>query len=154
MSKPVITEKVVPADIALLLKQKGFDWKIARFYTYTPKSSVIPNSPSGAYRDCYRSGIAYTNSEWAEQDTNFKRCLCGSLGTKHPPISAPTYDMTIDWLLERGFYVYALIDMLPNFYCVYNNYNAMQQDRSNQNLIFNSRYEALDWGIRKALKSM
>ena len=155
MNKPTVTEKVVPPGIALMLKQKGFDWKIATFYEYTPKTQVIPNGVWGGYCNHYRSHVAYSNSEWAKNAKEFKQALCKHIDAAHPPISAPTYDMVVDWLLDRGFYIHALIDGKYRQYLgVCDDIFAESVTTETSLNHYFSRYEALNWAILHVLNKL
>ena len=150
-NKPTIFPKVVPIEIAALMKAKGFDWKIKEFYMYTPKATCI--NSSGGYKDHYSSHIAYSNSEWAAMDKDAKKVFWKGIDDKHSNISAPTYDMTIDWLLEKGYYlnvvligdkfVFKIIDIL-------NQATFIGTPSSN----IHDRYAALNKGILEILKKL
>lgn len=155
MNKPTIAEKVVPPNIALLLKKKGFDWKIASFYMYTPKSEVS----KGGYINHYRSYVAYSNTEWAESERAAKIANWKGVDEKHPNISAPTYDMVVDWLYEKGYYLYVTpyreMDN-PEIYKwmnIYINFNSPINRSSGFPKYAKTRYEALDYGILEILKN-
>ena len=85
-NKPTIFTKVVPIEIAALMKAKGFDWKIKEFYMYTPKAACI--NSSGGYKDHYSSYIAYSNSEWSAMDKDAKKAFWKGIDDKHSNISA------------------------------------------------------------------
>lgn len=153
MNKPTISETVVPSDTALRLKQKGFDWKIASFYEYTHATPAIPNGLLSGYYFHHRSYVAYSNSEWAKNAAEFKVALCKHIDASHPPISAPTYDMVIDWLLEKGFYVHAERGKRNQFYGVCEDIQAGAV-AIHQGYTSYSRYTALNWGILYALGKM
>lgn len=150
-NKPTIFPKVVPIEIAALMKSKGFDWKIKEFYMYTSKATCI--NSSGGYKDHYSSYIAYSNSEWAAMDKDAKKAFWKVIDDKHSNISAPTYDMTIDWLLEKGYYlnvvligdkfVFKIIDIL-------NQATFIGKPSSN----IHDRYDALNKGILAILKKL
>ena len=157
MNKPTVSEKVVPPKIALLLKKKGFDWKIANFYMYTPSASCI-NSPGG-YKNHYRSYIAYSNSEWAAMDKDAKICGWKGIDERHPNISAPTYDMVVDWLCEKGVYLYVTPCIDKNVHekrrwlNIYINFNTSPCLSSGCPKYAKTRYEALNYGILQILKN-
>lgn len=144
---------VVPSGTALKLKQKGFDWKIASFYEYTHATPATPNGLLSGYYFHYRSYVAYSNSEWAKNTTEFKQALCKHIDASHPHISAPTFDMVIDWLLEKGFYVYAVKDKRHHFYGVCEDIQAGTV-ATQQGCASFSRYTVLNWGILYALDKM
>lgn len=156
MNKPTILEKVVPPNIALLLKKKGFDWKIANFYEYTPKSECI----KGGYINHYRSYVAYSNSEWAKSDKAFRDHVWKHYDINHPNISAPTYDMVIDWLYEKGYYLYVVpcrevnIHGAHRWLNIYINCNTSMFLSSGCPKYATTRYEALDYGIQEILKNL
>ncbi len=152
MNKPTVTEKVVPPNIALMLKRKGFDWKIASFYKYTPTTNVIPNGVWGGYYNHYRSYVACSNSEWAKNAKEFKQILCKHVDAAHPPISAPTYDMVVDWLLKGGFYVHAVMSGYHQFYGICEDIVGNAQIQIPHS--FSNRYEALNWSICAALSKL
>lgn len=58
-NKPTIFPKVVPIEIAALMKAKGFDWKIKEFYMYTPKATFIGTPSSNIHEryDALNKGI-------------------------------------------------------------------------------------------------
>lgn len=158
MNKPTISEKVVPPEVALLLKKKGFDWKIASFYMYTPAISCI--NSHGGYKDHYRSYIAYSNSEWATMDKDAKKCGWKGIDEQHPNISAPTYDMVIDWLYEKGYYLYATPSIEKNMYgahrwlAIYMDVNTPMNQSGVCSQYATTRYDALNYGILKILNKL
>lgn len=108
--KETIIEKVVPFEIAKQLKILGYDEKINENYTYThPWVAKGGIKVGGKYKDHYRSHVAYSNSEWETNMSEFAKVL--RFDGKHPPIAAPSYNMVIDWLLEHHGY-YVKIDMV------------------------------------------
>lgn len=133
------------------MKAKGFDWKIKEFYMYTPKATCI--NSSGGYKDHYSSHIAYSNSEWAAMDKDAKKAFWKGIDDKHSNISAPTYDMTIDWLLEKGYYlnvvligdkfVFKIIDILKQATFI----GTPSSD-------IRDRYDAFNKGILAILKKL
>lgn len=152
--KPTIFPKVVPVEIAALMKAKGFDWKIKEFYMYTPKATCI--NSSGGYKDHYSSYIAYSNSEWAAMYKDVK-CFWKGIDDKHPNISAPTYDMTIDWLLEKGYYVMAVLvrdNGKDSWTYSYNDFNVGEEFLGKKSDKMIDRYTALNKGIMEVLKKL
>lgn len=149
MNKPTISEKVVPPKIALLLKKKGFDWKISSFYEYTPKSEVS----KGGYINHYRSYVAYSNTEWAESNKAYRDHVWKHYDIKHPNISAPTYDMVIDWLLEKGYYLYTVFSSQSQGWM--NIYTELAAPFNNCGFpkYAKDRYKALDYGILDILSN-
>lgn len=104
-NKQTIKPKVVPFEIAKLLKEVGYDEKIAEFWAYaSPWTAKGGIRKGGKYNEHYGSYIAYSNSEWEKSNIEFSAAL--KLNSKHPAISAPSYDMVLDWLLEHfGYYI-------------------------------------------------
>lgn len=154
-SKPTIFTKVVPIEIAALMKAKGFDWKIKEFYMYTPKAACI--NSSGGYKDHYSSYIAYSNSEWSAMDKDAKKAFWKGIDDKHSNISAPTYDMTIDWLLEKGFYINAIIIYIEGkryWAYAYQNINTGENMLGKIKKRIVDRYTALNEGILEVLKKL
>ena len=155
MANNTILTKVVPIEIAALMKAKGFDWKIKEFYMYTPKATCI--NSSGGYKDHYNSHIAYSNSEWAAMDKDAKKAFWKGIDDKHSNISAPTYDMTVDWLFEKGFYVNAIIIYLEgkrHWAYAYQNINTGENMLGKISKKVVDRYTALNKGILEVLKKL
>lgn len=155
--KHTIQPKVVPIEIAALMKAKGFDWKINEFYMYTPKAKSIKSS--GGYKNHYNSSISYSNSDWAKICKDVKESFWKGIDEKHPNISAPTYDMAIDWLLEeKGFFVNAIIIYYPegkrNWGYSYQNMNTdeVMVGRISEKVV--DRYTALNECILEVLKKL
>ena len=91
-NKQTIKPKVVPFEIAKLLKEVGYDEKIAEFWAYaSPWTAKGGIRKGGKYNEHYGSYIAYSNSEWEKSNIEFSAAL--KLNSKHPAISAPSYDM-------------------------------------------------------------
>ena len=154
-NKPTIFPKVVPIEIAALMKAKGFDWKIKEFYMYTPRATCI--NSSGGYKDHYSSHIAYSNSEWAAMDKDAKKAFWKGIDDKHSNISAPTYDMAIDWLLEKGYYVMAVLirdNEKDNWTYSYNNLSIGEEFIGKKSNKMTDRYAALNKGILTILKKI
>lgn len=150
-NKQTITERVVPFKIAALLKAKGFDWKINNFYHY-----ATPNerNTTGGYLNKYRSNVAYTNTEWANTVKEFKGAIWKGLDAKHPNISAPTYDMVVDWLLEKGYYLNVIIVGADKFvFKIIDISNKATFIGTPSNEI-HDRYDAFDKGILAILKKL
>ena len=155
VNKPTIFPKIVPIEIAALMKAKGFDWKIKEFYMYTPKATCI--NYSGGYKDHYSSYIAYSNSEWAAMDKDAKKSFWKGIDDKHSNISAPTYDMTIDWLLDKGYYVTAVLirdNKKDGWTYSYNNLNIGEEFIGKKSDKITDRYDALNKGILSILKKL
>ena len=104
-NRQTVKPKVVPFEIAKLLKEVGYDEKIAEFWAYaSPWTAKGGIRKGGKYSEHYGSYIAYSNSEWEKSNIEFSAAL--KLSSKHPAISAPSYDMVLDWLLEHfGYYI-------------------------------------------------
>lgn len=154
-NKPTIFTKVVPIEIAALMKAKGFDWKIKEFYMYTPKATCI--NSSGGYKDHYSSHIAYSNTEWAAMDKDAKKCFWKGIDDKHSNISAPTYDMAIDWLLEKGYYVMAVLvrdNEKDSWTYSYNDLTKGEEFLGRKSDKMIDRYTALNKGIIEVLKKL
>lgn len=91
-NKQTIKPKVVPFEIAKLLKEVGYDEKIAEFWAYaSPWTAKGGIRKGGKYNEHYGSYIAYSNSEWEKSNIELSAAL--KLNSKHPAISAPSYDM-------------------------------------------------------------
>lgn len=152
VNKPTITERVVPFKIAALLKARGFDWKINNFYHYTTPTKGIT---TGGYINNYRSNVAYTNTEWANTAKEFKEAIWKGLDAKHPNISAPTYDMVVDWLLEKGYYLNVVIVGENKFVF---KIDILNQDKTTiigtPSSDIYDRYDAFDKGILAILKKL
>ena len=99
----VVDEKVVSFDIAKQLKEAGFDERVLGIYMHTPSSSI----GKGGYFNSYKSYVHHSNTEWQELFNAAKETLYKGLDAKHPNISAPTHFQVLNWLEERGVYVYA-----------------------------------------------
>lgn len=155
MNKPTIQDKIVPINLAVILKSKGFDWKIAEFYIYTPPLSSI--NSSGGYKQHYRSHVAYSNTEWQQMDKDAKKAFWKGIDERHPNVSAPTYSMVIDWLLEKGYYVNAVLvnnNGKDNWTYSYIKLGEGEEYLGRLQSSFTDRYEALNKGILNVLKKL
>lgn len=113
--KETIKTRVVPFEIAKLLKDMGYDEKINENYTYTHpwvKNGGI--NVVGGYKEHYWSSTAYSNTEWETNMSAFAKAL--RFDGKHPPISAPSYAMVVDWLLKEYDYFVQVIRTGRNEY--------------------------------------
>lgn len=150
MNNQIVRERVVPVEIALSLKQKGFDWKISYYYYYHWAHSCQDVS---GYDDYYiYSENAWSNSDWERTTHELSdRAWNGYAMAQHPPISAPSYDMTIDWLMQQGYYVGTAINRDGKFYSVVKDMSSDQPAKAIP-VSFYGRYEALNQAIQYALK--
>lgn len=115
-NKQTIKPKVVPFEIAKLLKEVGYDEKIAEFWAYaSPWTAKGGIRKGGKYNEHYGSYIAYSNSEWEKSNIEFSAAL--KLNSKHPAISAPSYDMVLDWLLEHFGYCICVANISKGKFC-------------------------------------
>ena len=151
--KETIKPKVVPFEIAKLLKEAGYDDKIAEFWAYAePWTAKGGIRKGGKYSNHYGSYVAYSNSEWEISTISFAKAF--KLSDKHPAISAPSYDMVVDWILEHlGCYV-----CVGNFsegkfswqitsWCVEEGlYNTDGKE-------YDTRYEAMDSAFKSILEA-
>lgn len=104
-NRHTVKPKVVPFEIAKLLKEVGYDEKIAEFWAYaSPWTAKGGIRKGGKYSEHYGSYIAYSNSEWEKSNIEFSAAL--KLSSKHPAISAPSYDMVLDWLLSISVIIF------------------------------------------------
>ena len=90
-------------------------------------------------------------------DKDAKKAFWKGIDDKHSNISAPTYDMTIDWLLEKGFYVNAIIIYLEgkrNWAYAYQNINTNESMVGKISKRVVDRYTALNEGILEVLKKL
>ena len=150
-NKQTITERVVPFKIAALLKAKGFDWKINNFYHY---ATSIKGITTGGYLNKYRSNVAYTNTEWANTAKEFKEAIWKGLDAKHPNISAPTYDMVVDWLLEKGYYLNVVLVGENKFVFKIIDIPKQVTFIGTPSSDIHDRYDAFDKGILAILKKL
>ena len=103
-NKQTIKPKVVPFEIAKFLKEVGYDEKIAEFWAYaSPWTAKGGVRKGGKYSEHYGSYIAYSNSEWEKSNIEFSAAL--KLNSKHPAISAPSYDIRLAFRAFRLLYL-------------------------------------------------
>lgn len=155
MEKKVVKEKVVPLEIAVLLKAKGFDYKIESFYNYIPPAASIKSK--GGYKSVLRSYVAYSNSEWESVYKDVKESFWKGLDDKHPNISAPTYSMAIDFLLEKGYHVMAVTELVKGenkWTWAYTDFKLGEEVLGRLSKEVNDRYTALNKGMLEVLKKL
>ena len=150
--KETITEKVVPFEIAKQLKKLGYDDKINENYTYThPWVAKGGIRVGGKYKDHYRSCTAYSNSEWETNMSEFAKAL--RFDGKHPPISAPSYDMVIDWLLEHhGYFVNVVMCGKDKFCYELVTFCVEEGLCHSDSKPYPTRYAAMDAAFKRALR--
>lgn len=137
-----VDEKVVPFEIAKLLKKMGYDERIREHWLYT--SGVKYPSHHGA---C----VHLSNTEWEEKLNEFAKAQLFS--GKYPPISAPSYDMVIDWIYQKyGYFIEVMMVGKDKFrYGIASNaieYGLRFSDRRGHP----TRYDAMDAAFKKVLK--
>lgn len=152
--KETITEKVVPFEIAKQLKKLGYDEKINENYTYThPWVAKGGIKVGGEYKDHYRSYIAYSNTEWDTNMSEFAKTL--RFDGRRPPISAPSYDMVIDWFLEHyGYFVQVEMVDKCNFRYVIVTHCEEKRVICSNGKTYNTRYCAMDAALKSVLNSI
>lgn len=138
--KNVIDERVVSFKLAALLKKAGFDECVLGFWQYTSSSSI----------NHYNSYVHRSNTEWQELEEGMKRTVWKGLDTRHPNISAPTYEQVLDWLENKHHII---------IYVVYQHEKQRWQwfaDLGEKGVMvgmyYMQRYEAYDAAIKKMLQ--
>ena len=90
--KETIKPMVVPFEIAKLLKEVGYDEKIAEFWAYadpwTAKSGV---RKGGKYKITMEVMLRIPIVKWESTNVSFAKAF--KLSDKHPAISVPSYNM-------------------------------------------------------------
>lgn len=137
-----VDEKVVPFEIAKLLKKMGYDERIREHWLYTS---------GGKYPSHYGACVHLSNTEWERKLNEFAKAQLFS--GKYPPISAPSYDMVIDWVYRKyGYFVEVMMVGKDKFrYGIAS--NAVECG-----LCFSSkrgyptRYDAMDAAFKKVVK--
>lgn len=93
-----VDDKVVPFELAKLLRDIGYDERIREHWQH---------SYGGKYTSHYGAFVHLSNTEWKERLNEFAKAQ--RFDGRHPPISAPSYAMVVDWLLkEYDYYVQVL----------------------------------------------
>lgn len=151
--KETLIPRVVPFEVAKLLKEVGYDEKIKEFWAYadpfTAKGGV---RVGGTYSNHFGSYVPYSNSEWVKSDVEFAKAF--GLDNKHPAISAPSYDMVIDWILEHlGVYVSVLMAGEGMFIWKVVLLNGGDIPYKKDSRVFSTRYEAMDAVFLHILKA-
>lgn len=152
-NKQTIKPKVVPFEIAKLLKEVGYDEKIAEFWAYaSPWTAKGGIRKGGKYSEHYGSYIAYSNSEWEKSNIEFSAAL--KLNSKHPAISAPSYDMVLDWLLEHFGYYICVANISKGKFCWQTTSWCVEEGLCHTDgKEYSSRYEAMDAAFKSILKA-
>lgn len=150
--KEVVKARVVPFEVAKLLKEVGFDEKIDEFWAYsTPWTAEGGVRMGGKYNSHYGSYVAYSNSEWEKNEVAFAEAF--KLSSKHPAISAPSYDMAVDWVLEHlGVYVEAKLDLNKEYFWAMTHLEPFGTLFHNGGKHYTSRYEAMDAAFLEILE--
>lgn len=150
--KETVKARVVPFKIAKLLKEVGYDEKIDEFWAYcTPWTAKGGARMGGKYNSHYASYVAYSNSEWEKNEVAFADAF--KLSSKHPAISAPSYDMAVDWVLEHlGVYVGARLDSNKAYYWAMTHIEPFGTVFHNGGKHYQSRYEAMDAAFLEILE--
>lgn len=151
--KETIKPKVVPFEIAKLLKECGYDEKIAEFWAYSePWTAKGGIRKGGKYSNHYGSYVAYSNSEWESTNVSFAKAF--KLSDKHPAISAPSYDMVLDWILEHlGYYVCVGNFTKGKFSWQATSWVVEEGLCHSDGKEYNSRYEAMDVAFKSLLEA-
>lgn len=144
--KETLRERVVPVDIALSLKKIGYDEKINENYMYLyPWTAVGGVKMGGKYGDeHYYSTFAYSNTEWAENIGGLAEAL--RFDCKHPPISAPSYGMVLDWFLAT-INVLVVVDFHEDGFVSIIKVQGNPIE-SYMTKVFPSRYDSMDAAFR------
>lgn len=152
-NKQTIKPKVVPFEIAKLLKEVGYDEKIAEFWAYAlPWTAKGGIRKGGKYSEHYGSYIAYSNSEWEKSNIEFSAAL--KLSSKHPAISAPSYDMVLDWLLEHFGYYICVANVSKGKFCWQTTSWCVEEGLCHTDgKEYSNRYEAMDAAFKSILKA-
>ena len=152
-NRQTIKPKVVPFEIAKLLKEVGYDEKIAEFWAYaSPWTAKGGSRKGGKYSEHYGSYVAYSNSEWEKSNIEFSAAL--KLNSKHPAISAPSYDMVLDWLLEHFGYYICVANISKGKFCWQTKSWCVEEGLCHTDgKEYSSRYEAMDAAFKSILKA-
>lgn len=150
-NRQTIKPKVVPFEIAKLLKEVGYDEKIAEFWAYSsPWTAKGGIRKGGKYSEHYGSYIAYSNSEWEKSNIEFSAAL--KLNSKHPAISAPSYDMVLDWLLEHFGYYICVANISKGKFCWQTTSWCVEEGLCHTDgKEYLSRYDAMDAAFKSIL---
>lgn len=152
-NRHTVKPKVVPFEIAKLLKEVGYDEKIAEFWAYaSPWTAKGGIRKGGKYSEHYGSYIAYSNSEWEKSNIEFSAAL--KLSSKHPAISAPSYDMVLDWLLEHFGYYICVANVSKGKFCWQTTSWRVEEGLCHTDgKEYLGRYEAMDAAFKSILKA-
>ena len=152
--KETIKTRVVPSDIAKLLKNIGYDEKINENYTYTHpwvKKGCV--NVVGGYKEHYWSCTAYSNTEWETNMSAFAKAL--RFDGRHPPISAPSYAMVVDWLLKEYDYFVQVVRTGRNEYRFEVVSFCVEEGlRYSNNRTYTDRYSAMDVAFKYILRTI
>lgn len=137
-----VDEKVVPFEIAKLLKKMGYDERIREHWLHTS---------GGLYPSHYGAFVHLSNTEWEERINEFAKIH--RFDSRHPPISAPSYGMVIDWIYQKyGYFIEVMMVGKDKFrYGIASNaveYGLRFSDRRG----YSTRYDAMDAAFKKVLK--
>lgn len=106
----------------------------------------------GKYNEHYGSYIAYSNSEWEKSNIEFSAAL--KLNSKHPAISAPSYDMVLDWLLEHFGYCICVANISKGKFCWQTTSWCVEEGLCHTDgKEYSSRYKAMDAAFKSILKA-
>lgn len=136
-----VREKIITAGIALELKERGFDWKIESFYKYIPSPQEEP-----IYTLKYHNFALYSNEDWERVAKKSQIVL--------PNVSAPSYDMTVDWLLNKGYYVKAVFLKKDRWRYEIEDVKSGEITKGKSSSEATSRYLALQRGIEFTLENL
>lgn len=137
-----VDEKVVPFEIAKLLKKMGYDERIREHWLH---------SSGGKYPSHHGAYVHLSNTEWETKLNEFAKAQLFS--GKYPPISAPSYGMVIDWIYHKyGYFIEVVMVGKGKFrYGIAS--NAIEHGlRFSDRRGYLTRYEAMDAAFKKVLK--
>lgn len=137
-----VDDKVVPFELARLLRDMGYDERIREHWQHTY---------GGCYPSHYGAFVHLSNTEWKERTNEFAKAL--RFDGKHPPISAPSYAMVVDWLLKEYDYFVQVVRTGRNEYRFEVVSFCVEEGlRYSNNRKYTDRYSAMDVAFKYILR--